>query len=52
MLDAVKQPDGTIVAPARAEGPNGIIGDGVAEYRPGDPGYDEWDDWLTENAKR
>jgi hypothetical protein len=40
-------PDGRIQVPKRAEGP-GIIGDGVEELAPGDPGYAEAEKWLLE----
>jgi hypothetical protein len=29
----------------RAEGPGGMIGDAVLILAPGDPMYDEWDEW-------
>ena len=40
-------PDGRIRVPKRAESP-GIIGDGVEELEPGDPGYDEAEKWLRD----
>ncbi len=47
-----KDEDGTIWAPMRAEGPDGMIGDGMVPLRPGDPGYDEYDAWLARQARR
>ena len=44
---AWRLPDGRIVAPRRAEGPGGVIGDGMATLGPGDLGYDEWDRHLA-----
>jgi hypothetical protein len=41
-------PDGSIYAPIRAEGPDGLIGDGAVILRRGDPLYDEWDRWLKD----
>lgn len=32
-------PDGSVDAPMRAEGPGGIVGDGTKTLRPGDEGY-------------
>jgi hypothetical protein len=40
-MNARENPDGTVIAPMRAEADDGTIGDGVQLYRPGDPGYDE-----------
>jgi hypothetical protein len=34
-------PDGSVDAPMRAEGPGGIVGDGTKTIRPGDEGYVE-----------
>jgi len=35
-------PDGDLMVPARAEGPNGVIGDGMLRVSPGDPLYEAW----------
>ena len=49
---AWRLPDGRIVAPRRAEGPGGVIGDGMATLGPGDLGYDEWDRHLAATGER
>jgi hypothetical protein len=46
MTSAVRLPDGSIRAPRTAEGPGGEAGDGLYVYRPGEPGFDLWDDYL------
>jgi hypothetical protein len=46
MVEARRLPNGNILAPRRAEGPHGEIGDGLYEYRPGEAGYAVWDKWL------
>jgi hypothetical protein len=38
--------DGKVFIPLRAEGPHGLIGDGVVELRPADPGYAEVKAWI------
>jgi hypothetical protein len=38
-LIARENPDGSVTVPWRAEGEDGIVGDGVAVLRPGDDGY-------------
>ena len=40
-------PDGRLRVPMRAEGPDGIIGDGVGEIGPEHPSYAVWDEYLT-----
>jgi hypothetical protein len=35
-----------ILAPRRAEGPDGLVGVGIVELSPGDPDYDMWDKYL------
>jgi len=37
-----KLPDGDLMVPARAEGPKGVIGDGMLRVSPGDPDYEAW----------
>ena len=44
-------PDGRLVVPARAEGPNGEIGDGIAVVGPGDELYDLWDPWMVRRER-
>lgn len=52
-FEARRLPDGSIEAPMRAEDPDtGLIGDGVAVLRPGDPMYAEWDKWAKAQEKR
>lgn len=40
-------PNGRLLVRARAEGPNGEIGEGVIDIGPGDELYDFWNDWMT-----
>jgi hypothetical protein len=51
MFDAVRLDDGGILAPGRAEGPDGMIGDGIRPFYPGDPMFDLWDEWLRAQGK-
>jgi hypothetical protein len=39
-------PNGHLLVPARAEGPNGEIGEGMREIGPDDPAYQLWLNWL------
>jgi hypothetical protein len=41
-----KLPNGNLIVPCRAEGPGGIIGDGVEEIGPDHPDYESWIAWL------
>ena len=41
-MKPILQPDGALLAPARAEAEDGTLGDGMVELRPGDPDYDAW----------
>ena len=45
-MNATRNPDGTITIPRRAEGEDGLIGDGMATIGPDDPEYAAWDEWL------
>lgn len=45
-MQAKRLSNGHILAPRRAEGPGGIIGDGLYDYAPGEPGFKTWDDYL------
>lgn len=51
MIGAVKQADGTIVAPATFtytdDALGEVTGEGQVELKPGDPDYDVWDEWLS-----
>jgi hypothetical protein len=42
MMKARVTETGTLWVPRRAEGPNGLIGDGMVEIGPDDPEYGEW----------
>lgn len=48
-LEARRQPDGSILAPKRAETGN-TVGTGWVVLRPGDPEFDEWDRWLKDTG--
>ncbi len=41
-----KLPNGNLLVPRRAEGPGGIIGDGVEEIGPDHPAYEGWIAWI------
>lgn len=45
-MQATRNADGTLTVPGRAEGPGGMMGDGMITIGPGDPGYADWDEWL------
>lgn len=45
-MDAIRLPNGNLLVPLRAEGPDGIIGDTQAEVGPGDPEYVRWMDYY------
>ncbi len=45
-MDATRNPDGTLTVPTRAEGPGGLIGDGMTTIGPNHPDYAAWDAWL------
>lgn len=44
-------PDGRLVVPVRAEGPNGEIGEAVIVIGPGDELYDVWEPWLAREER-
>lgn len=46
IMAARRLPDGRLRVPVRAEGPGGIVGDGMAEIGPDDPRYQQWDEYL------
>ncbi len=41
-----KLPNGNLLVPMRAEGPDGLIGDGLVEIGPDHPDYKEWLPWA------
>lgn len=43
--------DDRILAPKRAEGPDGLIGDALVEMTPEDPDYQLWDEYLTATGR-
>jgi len=43
--------DGKLYVPVRAEGPNGLIGDGWVELSPDDPQYQAVLAWVRENSR-
>jgi len=45
-MEAKKLPNGKLLVPRRAEGPGGIVGDGMDEIGPDDPGYADWLAWI------
>lgn len=46
-MEAQRLADGRLRVPMRAEGPNGEIGDGMAEIGPDHPQYEQWAAWLA-----
>lgn len=40
-------PDGRLRVPMRAEGPDGMVGDGVVTIGPDHPWFAGWDAYLT-----
>lgn len=51
MQEPRRLPNGNIQAPRRAEGPGGVIGDGLYEYAPGSEGFAVWDAYLAQLAQ-
>ena len=45
-MEAKRNDDGTLTVPGRAEGPDGMIGDGMITIGPDHPDYQAWDEWL------
>lgn len=43
------QSDGQVLVPTRAEGPSGLLGDGMLPLTPSHPQYKEWRKWLAAN---
>jgi hypothetical protein len=43
----IKLENGRLLVPRRAEGPRGIIGDGIVEIGPDDPDYTAWVQMLV-----
>lgn len=41
-MNAYRLPDDRLLIPRRAEGPDGLIGDGMVEIGPDDPEYEAW----------
>jgi hypothetical protein len=50
MTTAQVLPNGRLLVPFRAEGPNGLIGDGMVEIGPEDPTFSEWADFLNHRS--
>lgn len=42
----VRLANGNLVVPMRAEGENGMVGDGAVEIGPEHPQFEVWDDYL------
>ncbi len=45
-VKATRNADGTLTVPKRAEGPGGMLGDGMVTIGPDDPDYAAWDAWF------
>jgi hypothetical protein len=41
-MRAIRLPNGRLLISKRAEGPNGMIGEGMVEVGSGDPVYEAW----------
>lgn len=55
-MNATRLQNGNLLIPLRAE-TGDVVGDGLVEVAPGDPRYQEWDDYLrnpptTEELRR
>ncbi len=48
-MNALKLQNGNILIPKRAEGDNGLIGDGMVELPPDHPEALEWINWYKQN---
>jgi hypothetical protein len=46
--DPIREPDGSILAPRRVTGENGVIGDTMERLTPDHPDYDQWDRYLRD----
>jgi len=46
-MNARRLPNGNLLIPRRAEGPDGLIGEGMDEIGPDDPEYADWLAYLT-----
>ena len=42
--------NGHLLVPVRAEGDDGIIGDGLMEIGEDDPSFQNWADWIDRNS--
>jgi hypothetical protein len=43
--------DGKVMIPMRAEGPHGLIGDGLVQMLPSEPEYDRLKAWLESEER-
>lgn len=50
-MNEKRNPDGTITVPMRAEGPDGLIGDGMVDIGPDHPDFAAWDAWLKQHEQ-
>jgi hypothetical protein len=46
MIEARRLANGNLLVPKRAEGPDGLIGDGAEEVAPGTEEYRRWLPWI------
>ncbi|MDQ7826606.1 MAG: hypothetical protein RDV48_27635 [Candidatus Eremiobacteraeota bacterium] len=46
-----KLPSGNLLVPCRAEGEEGLVGDGMKEVAPGTGEYREWIEYLRETGQ-
>ena len=49
-MEAIKLDNGKLLIPMRAEGDNGLIGDGFIEIDADHPDYGEWLDSISEQS--
>jgi hypothetical protein len=49
-MRAIKLPNGRLLMPKRAEGPNRMIGDGMVKVGPEDPEYEPWLQFAEDDA--
>jgi hypothetical protein len=49
MMRPERLENGKLLVPARVEGPDGLIGDGLKEIGIDDPAYPGWEKWMAEH---
>lgn len=47
-MKPIRLPNGNLLVPIRAEGPDGMIGDAMVEVKPGTPEYERWAPYVDD----